>query len=249
VRVDLQPAYVLHSRPYRDSSLLLEIFSLELGRLGLVVRGARRRRRGGSQAALLQPFAPLLLSWSGHSELKTLRQAEAAGPPLPIRGRVIYSALYVNELLMRLLHRNDAHPALFGSYAEVLDRLSQEPNVEPCLRTFELSLLNELGYGFSLEQDGLNGAPVQANEIYSYHAEYGLVPRGQVAAEGAGLAGAHLLALAAGDYEGEALATARRLLRQALAAHLGPQPLRSRELFSAALSPKTPGEPREKVTS
>jgi DNA repair protein RecO (recombination protein O) len=116
MRVNLQPAYILHSRPYRDSSVILEVFTPEHGRISALARGARRKSRGGSAAALLQLFTPLLLSFSGRGELKTLTAREAAGTAVSLRGDRLYSGLYVNELLVRLLHRYDPHPQLFVAY-------------------------------------------------------------------------------------------------------------------------------------
>ena len=145
MRVKLQPAWVLHSRPYRDSSALLEILSAEYGRMGLIGRGTRRRSRGGSESALLQPFAPLLLSFSGRGELRTLTGVEAAGAALTLRGERLFSGMYINELLVRLLHRDDPHPRLFALYGQALEALSEHDPVDGILRRFELVLLDELG--------------------------------------------------------------------------------------------------------
>ena len=122
--VALQPSYVLHSRPYRDTSALLEVFTAEQGRISMVARGARRRTRGGSGSALLQPFNPLLLSFSGRAELKNLGATESAGTPRQLRGQRLFSGLYLNELLVRLLHRHDPHPQLFAAYGATLDALA-----------------------------------------------------------------------------------------------------------------------------
>jgi DNA repair protein RecO (recombination protein O) len=237
VRVKLQPAYVLHSRPYRDSSLLLEVFTVEQGRVPLVVKGARRKRRGGSQIALLQPFVPLLLSFTGRGELRNLSQCEAAGSPMRMRGDRLFSALYVNELLVRMLHRNDPHSRLFANYTQVLATLAGGDDVEECLRRFELGLLDELGYGFSLSVDGLNNAPLRPEASYSYQQDYGLVENHAGVRESALLSGEHLLSMSRGELGGDVRVTARRLLRQVLSGHLGGQPLRSRELFAASLKP------------
>lgn len=232
MRVQLQPAYILHSRPYRDSSLILEVFCAEYGRLSLVSKGARRRSRGGSSAALLQPFVPLLLSFTGRSEMKTLTQVEAAGTSLALRGDRLFSAMYLNELLMRLLHRHDPHPRLFASYGSALADLTEAGAVEAILRRFELGLLDELGYRLSLAEDGLSGEGIEPGGWYHYHPDYGLVaglPDSDPARPA--YAGADLLALARGEFEGPASTTARRLLRQVLALHLGDAPLKSRDLF------------------
>ena len=232
MRVDLQPGYVLHSRPYRDSSLILEVFTAEHGRLSLMARGARRRRRGGTQSALLQAFIPLLLSYSGRAEMMNLAAAEVAGQALSLKGDRLFSALYVNELLVRLLHRHDPHPALFASYAATLSDLVSQPALDVTLRRFEFGLLEELGYGFALDTDGRSGAPVEAERRYRFDGELGLVEQTE-RLPGKGFPGDHLLELAAGQLSGGARRTARQLLREALASHLGPQPLHSRALFRA----------------
>lgn len=232
MRVNLQPAYILHSRPYRDSSSLLEVFTAEHGRLSLVARGARRKTRGGSNAALLQPFIPLLLSFAGRGEMKNLVATEAAAGPVGLRGERLYSALYVNELLMRLLHRHDPHPALFATYALTLERLAGSAALEDALRRFEYGLLDELGYSFDLENDAHSGEPVLADRWYDYYPGEGMVLRAGVHEPARpAYAGGDLLAMAAGEFGGNARVSAKKLLRQALAEHLGAVPLRSRELF------------------
>lgn len=234
MRVNLQPAYILHSRPYRDSSLLLEVLTAEQGRISLVARGARRKTRGGSGGALLQPFIPLLLSFSGRSELKNLTAREAAGRPLVLRGEWMFSGLYLNELLMRLLHRYDPHPRLFAAYAATIGALADDGEIDGILRRFELTLLGELGYGFDLDRDGRSGDAVRTDAWYHYHADYGLVAAGPaVDPDRPAFKGADLLAMAAGDFGGAARPTARRLLRLVLALQLGDAPLHSRDLFRA----------------
>jgi len=235
MRINLQPAYVLHSRPYRDSSLLLEVFTAEQGRLGLVARGARRRARGGSGAALLQPFTPLLLSFSGRSELKTLTAMEAVGSALALRGERLYSGMYLNELLVRLLHRHDAHPQLFAAYGEALADLVGAAQSEEILRSFEVTLLGELGYSLDLSSDGRTGEPVRVGGLYRYEAEYGMVQFcASEASQHGAYTGEELLAMAEGQFGGIARKASKRLLREALAVHLGGAPLRSRDLFQCA---------------
>ena len=243
MRVNLQPAYILHSRPYRDSSLLLEALTAEQGRISLVARGARRRSRGGSAGALLQPFTPLLLSFSGRTELKNLAASEVAGRPLLLRAQRMFSGLYLNELLVRLLHRYDPHPRLFAAYAATLDALARDDAIDDILRRFEFTLLTELGYGFDLDLDGCSGEAVQPGAWYHYHPEYGLVARGPVTdAAHPAFKGADLLAIAGNDFSGAARATAKRLLRLVLAQHLGDAPLRSRELFRVHAGATRPGD-------
>jgi DNA repair protein RecO (recombination protein O) len=221
-RIQLQPAYVLSARAYRDTSLLLEVFTADHGRVGLVARGARAlksRLRG-----LLQPFQPLLLSWSDRGDLGTLSGAESGGRGRPLRGEAIFSGWYLNELMLRLLQRRDPHPALFGQYAAALAALGDR-GATAALRTFEKSLLAELGYGLQLPDD------LAGDRWYAYEPESGL----RAAEPGPEhYAGASLLALQAGRFDTEqSLRDARRLLRAALAPHLGHRALRTPELLRA----------------
>ncbi|QFU76512.1 DNA repair protein RecO [Halioglobus maricola] len=241
MRISLQPGYVLHSRPYKDTSSLLEVFTAEHGRVSLVGKGARRRSRGGSQVALLQPFTPLLLTFSGRAELKTLTQVEAAGTATNLRGERLYSGLYLNELLVRLLHRNDPHPTLFARYARAVEGLQHGDDIEVTLRGFELQLLDELGYRLDLTTDGSRGEELQQDIWYHYDPELGLIPcPASAKPDRPAYQGADLLQIGRGDLAGSARLTARRLMRQALAVHLGDAPLRSRELFRAQQAPSSP---------
>ena len=212
---------------------MLEVLTAEYGRLSLVARGARRKARGGSSgSALLQPFIPLLLSFSGRAELKSLTAKEAAGKLHELRGERLFSAMYVNELLVRLLHRHDPHPQLFAAYTEALQALSREDEVDTTLRHFEFKLLDELGYSFDLALDADSGERVQAHLWYHYIPDLGLVAKADATDPSrSAYAGADLIVMAGGQFGGSVRVAAKRLLRQALAGHLGDAPLRSRELF------------------
>jgi DNA repair protein RecO (recombination protein O) len=237
MREQLQPAYLLHRRPYRDGSDLLDVFSVEQGRLGLIARGLNRRRRGGSLAALLQPFRPLLLSFSGRGELLTLTAAEAAGALAPLRGKAMFSAFYLNELLLRLLQRFEAHSDLFVAYAEALGELSaagaQSAPLEPALRRFELRLLEELGYSVDLTREAHSNEAVVADAAYALVPDFGLrrVTDDAVSAERL-FRGEDLLAIARGEFATTGAGPAKRLVRTLLHPHLGAAPLRSRAMFS-----------------
>ncbi len=244
MRVTLQPAYILHSRPYRDTSLLLEVFTPEQGRLSLVARGARRRARGGATGALLQVFTPLLLSFSGRSEMKTLTAVEAAGPALQLRGERVYSGLYLNELLVRLLHRYDPHPRLFSAYSQALDALVEAAGIDAVLRRFEFTLLDQLGYSVDLSVAGDTGEPVREGGWYHYVPDCGLVARRDIAeAAGDAYAGKDLLQLAGGELDSALLPIAKRLLRQVLSEHLGQVPLKSRDLFRGRIAARSRAHP------
>ncbi len=228
--ISLQSAYVLHTRPYRDTSLLVEIFSHDYGRLGLVARGVRTSK--SRYANLLQPFTPLLLSWSGQGELGTLSGVEAAGIPPPLNGEVLLSGFYLNELLMRLLQRGDAHPALFEIYITSLASLAEQDDAEPILRMFEQRLLQEIGYGLILDHDVMSGEAIDPVTRYHYLLERGPVCSTGQEEDGIIIQGQTLLAIGKEDYSNaEVRQEAKRLMRAALAVHLGERPLKSRELF------------------
>lgn len=234
-RIRLEPGFVLHARPFRETSLLVEVFSQRHGRLGMVARGARgaRAKRRGQ----LQPFRPLLLSWSGRGELVTLAEAEEAAPAHSLQGARLVSGLYVNELLMRLTVRSDPHGELYVEYAETLRKLAETRiPLAPVLRIFEKRLLDLLGYGLQLTLEARTHRPVQADRLYRFDVEAGAVPVG-VGETGLCVSGATLLALAAEDLPaGAALRESKILLRHALDVQLGGRPLRSRDLLGPPAS-------------
>src|SRR5690606_24194957 len=152
-------AYILHSRPYKETSALVDFFTAE-GRVRAVLRAAR-----GRVGSLARPFLPLDLELRGRSELRSVQRLESAGIPLLLSGQALYSGLYLNELLMRLLAPEDAQPALFDTYAQSLAALAAGRPLEPVLRAFEWRLLDELGYGFALDSD-LDGQPIDPQQRY-----------------------------------------------------------------------------------
>ena len=211
-RVLLASAYVLHQRPYRDTSRIVEIFSREHGRLTTFARGARgpKPRFPG-----LQPFQPLLLSFSGRGEAAQLTAAEPDGVPPPLPPAALLGAFYLNELLVRLTERHDPHPELFDAYAATLAALRAGRPLEPLLRRFEKQLLDLVGFGIELAVD-CSGAAVDPDAYYHLVPARGLLPAATAAADAC--PGHVLLALAAEELLEEAagLRAARALLRAAL---------------------------------
>ncbi|MEW6354600.1 MAG: DNA repair protein RecO [Pseudomonadota bacterium] len=229
-RVVLQPAYVLHQRPYRDTSALVELFSADFGRVGAVARGARAAK--SRMQGLLQPFQPLLVSWSGRGELVTLTGCEAAGPAQRPAGATLLSGFYMNELLLRLLHRHDPHRGLFESYAAALRNLEDVNQEQRTLRIFEKHLLQELGYALVLNHCADTGAALQENRLYSYQLEKGPLDVDAPRPYDITVHGRTLLALDQETlHDGAILREAKRLTRAALALYLGDKPLRSRALL------------------
>ncbi len=231
MRVDTQPAYVLHSRNYRDSSLILELWTPEYGRMAAVARGARSPGRRAAQV-YLQAFAPLLVSWTGRSSLKTLTGREARGQRPPLKGERLFSGLYINELLVRLFPHEDPHPELYGRYEALLDYLRGSDDLEPALREFELQLLDEMGYGIQLAHDAERDELVDSEIFYCYIPELGMVRSCERYRQLPKIRGSSLLAMSAGVYDQETRQSAKLLLRQALSVQLGDKPLNSRNLFT-----------------
>ncbi|BAP43744.1 DNA repair protein RecO [Pseudomonas sp. 21LCFQ02] len=218
-----QPAYVLHSRAYRENSALVDFLTPQ-GRLRAVLRNAR-----GKAGTLARPFLPLEAEFRGKGELKNVLRMEAAGVGSWMVGEALFSGMYLNELLIRLLPAEDPHPAVFEHYAATLLALAEGLPLEPLLRSFEWRLLDDLGYGFALDTD-TNGDPLEAGGLYRLLVDAGL-ERVWLLQPGV-FQGAELLAMAQADWSAPGtLAAAKRLMRQALAVHLGGRPLVSRELF------------------
>ncbi len=227
----MESAFVLHPRPYRESSQLLEVLAQYHGRVGLVARGARGPR--SRWRGLLQPFQPLRLSWTGRGGLSTLSAAEPASIPLALTGDQLLAAYYVNELLLSFTTRGDAHPDLFAHYTAALTGLSESDNSEATLRIFELSLLAEVGYGLSLDREADTGQPLEETGFYDYIVERGAVAVTQASSNN-NYTGNQLLAIGAGEFDQpDNLAAAKRLLRRVLAYHLGERALRTRRVFAA----------------
>jgi DNA repair protein RecO (recombination protein O) len=227
-RIQLEPAYVLHSRSFRETSLIVEAFTREHGRVAMVARGARSARSRWRN--VLQPFRPLLLSWSQKSELGTLTEADQVASPPALQGQSLYCGLYLNELLMRLLHRGDPHAEVFERYRHVLFELASEAAPQPLLRVFEKHLLEAIGYAMLLDREFESGNEIQPDSWYEYQPACGPVlcsgpARGRVP-------GSVLLALHAESLQSEKLSELRMLMRSVIGYHLGDKPLASLSLFS-----------------
>lgn len=223
--VELTSAFVLHRRPYRETGLLIELFCEQHGRIGLV---AQRLARRSARRGLLQPFVPLLTAWRGRGELGTLTHVEAAARGFALAPNRMLSGLYLNELLLRLLPRQDPYQPLFTGYQQALTGLASSLPQEPVLRRFEVLLLVELGYGLQLDSEADNGQPLRSDILYGYQLDRGPVAGSAV---GVPISGRSLLALACGDLDEPAvLREVKRLTRAAIDARLD-RPLKTREMM------------------
>jgi DNA repair protein RecO (recombination protein O) len=231
-RVELEPAYILHARAYRETSQILEVFTAGHGRLSFVARGARRPK--SPLRGILNPFQSLRLSWSGRGEMQTLREAEPAGPLTHINNAVVLSCFYINELILKLLVRSDPHPDLFAHYTSLMMAIQSGQSVEPLLRMFEMQLLAEIGYAPNLSSDAATHAPVDTSLLYEFVADYGVVEVGEAAPAARVFMGSSLLAISRLEFsDSEVLRDAKRLLREILNFHLGNRALHTRRVASA----------------
>lgn len=233
MRVQDQPAYIIHHRAFRDTSQILEVITPDYGRLSLMSRGSR----GGKSRlkSILQPFRPLLVGWSGKGEMPTLTGAEPqAVKTLMLTGKALPSAFYVNELIMKLLHKHDVHERVFQLYESIIRLLADKNEVEPILRLFEKQLLEELGFGLNLAVNAETSEAVLTDEEYAYYLEHGPVSLSSVHDESyiLKLRGKSLLDLHANTLDSEqSLRDAKRLMRSILHYYLEGKPIKSRELF------------------
>ena len=258
---DRQPAYVLHRRAFRETSAIVELLTRDYGRVGGVLRGAKRRRRG---AHPIEPFVQLAVTWRGRGQLVNVfgvepSAGEREGPaprrkePLALRrlaGDALFAGLYLNEVLMHTLSRQEPAPALFAHYGEALAELASGDDLQPALRRFERRLLEELGYGLAFDVDIANGRPIDRGKEYLVVAGEGFreaVANGAAAAGYAStagyasansrewrLTGAQIAAVGADDYrDGDVRLAAKRVFRRALEMRLDGKSLATRELFGA----------------
>ena len=233
IRLEDDNAFVLHSYPFQDTSLVVEAFSRQYGRIGLLAKGAKRPK-SPLRAALLA-FQPLAMAWSGRGELHTLTRAESTGRPYELTGLAMMCGYYLNELLLKLVQRDDPHEGLFDAYAQALLGLVAAEPTQAVLRRFEIALLKEIGYALQLDQDADRGAPLVAEARYVYFPE-----RGPLAIHAAGgepgaleLLGKTLLDMGRGDFTDPRTATESKLLMRSLIAHhLDQRTLNTRQLLT-----------------
>jgi DNA repair protein RecO (recombination protein O) len=229
-RAEHEPGFVLHSYPYKETSLIVEAFTRRFGRVGLLARGARRPR--STMRGVLLAFHPLRLTWSASAELATLHSAEWGGGQPSLAGIGLMCGFYVNELLLRLLPRGDPHEALFDAYAQALSRLTAGGPQAAVLRSFERRMLAELGYAPMLDRDAANGARIEAAKHYAYEAERGMIETRRADGDSV-FSGRTLLDMAADNYDDSRTRDeARRLMRALIAERLGGQALHTRAVLS-----------------
>lgn len=228
-RAEQEPAFVLHTYPYKETSLIVEVFSRRFGRIALLARGARRPR--SALRGVLLSFHPLKLAWSSSAELGNLIGAEWSGALKLLAGRSLMCGFYLNELLLRLLPRDDPHENLFDAYAEALSSLASCDDLSPVLRAFEKRLLAELGYAPLLERDAAS-RPIEPQRLYVYEPERGPLPAERTREGELVVRGQTLLDVANDDYaRAETRDEARQLMRALIGERLQGQVLHTRTVL------------------
>ena len=223
-----QPAYVLHTYEFKETSLVAELFTKEHGRVATVAKGARRPR--SAMRGQLQSFQMLSATWSGKNELKTLHSLDWSDGLVTLRGDALMCGFYLNELLLRLLPREDAHTQLFEYYQATLKNLAKGTHLASHLRRFELKMLQEMGYAVPLSFDE-NDTPVEAESHYRYEAEYGACAL-SATKNGIELSGQTLLDMQQDNYlSPQTQQQSKQLMRYLLAHYLGDKPLHTRKLL------------------
>ncbi|MEQ1532107.1 MAG: DNA repair protein RecO [Sideroxydans sp.] len=229
-RIQDELSFVLHNYPFRETSLVIEVFSRQHGRVPLVARGARRPR--SVLRGLLMSFQPLNLSWFGKHELRTLHSAEWQGGQPQLQGTALLCGFYLNELILNLMARDDPHPSLFDYYQQTLQRLAQEADHALTLRCFEKHMLQALGYALSLEHEAGSDEPIVPTQTYRYILEQGAILETPSVTQGMSIAGKTLLDMAADDYRDvNSARQSKQLIRMLLDYYLAGKPLHTRELM------------------
>lgn len=228
-RVNGEPAWVLHHRPYRDTSRIIDVLSRDHGRLSLVSRGSRAAK--SRLKGILRPFMPLDMSWVIHADLGTLTGAEMHGAPVSLTGDALLSGYYLNELVLKLLHRHDPQPDIFEAYSRAVSKLAGCDNVAPVLRAFEIDLLSLLGYALVLDHDTAGNRALEPGSTYEYRPEQGPTPVS--GRDGPTIfSGVELIAIARREFDDpDVLRCAGRLLRHVIAYHLDGKELKSRKVM------------------
>ena len=224
-------AFILHRRPYRETSQLVELFCQDVGRVSLVYKGGRNTAR--MKRGMAQPFTLLQVTYFGRGSLKTVKSIEAQTQVVPLSGQRLYLAMYINELLYRLLQAETACDGLFESYQKTLIAIAAADDAQIALRNFELTLLETLGYGVNFKEDIYSGELIEAGFEYQYQQQAGFFAKQAIYQKHHVYKGEEILAFACRDFSTpDILKAAKRFCRQALTHLLGGKPLHSRSLFA-----------------
>jgi len=227
-RFSLHDAYILHSRSYKESSLIIDLFTRDFGRVSIIAKGVKKSKR--SLFGLLQPFTPILVSWIGKGELYTLTNVELNGVFKYLYGTNLLCGYYVNELILRFLHKEDPYEVLYTAYSKVISSLKSTKDIEPLLRQFECDLFQELGYGLNLTIDTKTGKKVESHKTYFFQIEHGPTLE-QISETNIQVSGETLLLLECNNLvDKKTLFESKKLMRYIINYYLGGKPLKTHQL-------------------
>lgn len=225
-QVNKQPAYILHTRKYKETSLLLDFFTQDIGKVSIIAKGVRKKK--STTAAALQAFTLLEISFRGNKDLKTLTHVDMLQPNFFPKGVALYSGFYLNELVYEFLPYYDPHPDVFVHYVHSLNQILKNSDIEVTLRLFEMNLMRSIGYALPLTVDFRNNKPIKAGSLYDYE-----MARGPLENAHGWLSGNTLLALQRQQLQdAQCLKEAKQLLRRVIDFHLHGRELKSRAMFA-----------------
>ena len=236
--IEQEPAYLLHHRPYSETSQIINLFTQKYGRVDLIAKGSKRPK--SKFKSFLQPFLPIRVSWSGRSQLKTLREIEVTGVYIEkIKGKHLMSAFYLNELILSFLTVADPYPDLFTDYSSAITELSDASNIEIALRKFELSMLSEIGYAINFDTEAMSSKNIQKEERYIFYPEQGFRLVNDSSNTKIIIKGSEIKAIKNQDFSSpNTLKAAKKILRLAIDHHLDGKELNSKKVFQSITSKK-----------
>tara|TARA_B100000959_G_scaffold284702_1_gene357086 strand:+ start:1629 stop:2357 length:729 start_codon:yes stop_codon:yes gene_type:complete len=231
--IENEPAYLIHQRPFSESSQIINLFSRHFGRVDLIAKGSKRPK--SKFKSFLQPFMPILVSWSGRSQLKTLRSIDLnTQRKTTLPNKQLMSAFYLNELILSLLITMDPYPDLFDCYALTIDKLSDVDFSESVLRTFEIKLLSQIGYAINFQTEGMSSNYIDAEQVYRFVVEEGFVRSHSTTPHDSLIKGSIIKAIDRGDYSTpQVLKAAKRITRKSIKYHLSGKELNTKKVFKS----------------
>ena len=229
--IENEPAYLIHQRPFSESSQIVNLFSRHYGRVDVIAKGSKRPK--SKFKSFLQPFMPILASWSGRSQLKTLRSIDLnIKQKITLPNKQLMSAFYLNELILSLLTTNDPYQELFDCYALTIDKLSDIDSSESVLRTFEINLLSQIGYAINFQTEAMSSVYIDDKQVYRFVVEEGFIRSNSTTLNRSLVKGSIIKAIERGDYSSsEVLKVAKRITRQSIKYHLSGKELNTRKVF------------------
>jgi len=229
--IENEPAYLMHQRPFSESSQIINLFSRHFGRVDVIAKGSKRPK--SKFKSFLQPFLPILVSWSGRSQLKTLRSIDLnIKQKTTLPNTQLMSAFYLNELILSLLTTTDPYPELFDCYALTIDKLSDIDSSEAVLRIFEINLLSQIGYAINFQTEAMSSNEIEAEQVYRFVVEQGFIRSNTTTPHHSLIKGSIIKAIEKGDYStSQILKAAKRITRESIKYHLSGKELNTKKVF------------------